>query len=133
MNTKTSKTQIASILAVFTILIGFTGIIQAEEQEPDIKQVVREISDELKEYVEDKSLQKEDESTKVQEIKSKYSDKLDVVFEHVLSNAGIDYAVGADIEKDTLKKLLIQEELKWQKIDFHDSELEFELQSQSFG
>ena len=127
MNAKTSKTQIASILAVFTILIGFTGIIQTEEQEPDIKQVVKEISDELKEYVEDKSLQKEDESTKVQEIKSEYSDKLDVVFEHVLSNAGIDYAVGADIEKDTLKKLLIQEELKWQKIDFHDSELEFDM------
>ena len=100
-NGKTSKIQIASIFTVCAILIGGIGDIQAEEQKPDIKKVIKEISKELREYVKDESPLKEDESTKIQEIKSEYSDKLDTVFELVLSNSNIDYSVGTDLEKDT--------------------------------
>ncbi len=41
---KTSKIQIASIFTICATLIGGIGNIQAEEQEPDIKKVVKEIS-----------------------------------------------------------------------------------------
>ncbi len=60
---------------------------------------------------------------------------LDIGIEKVLDATEIDYASGTDYEKDTLKQLLIQEELKWEKIEEYDRKANHDedLKTQSFS
>ncbi len=113
------KIQIlSSIIAIITIIGGLSYA--TAEQTTELKDVIGDISKDLEIYVKDDSIDKPNEATKLQEIKEQYSTILDVAIEKVLDDAEIDYNALNGEEKDILKQLIIQEELKLEKIEDYD-------------
>ena len=129
--------QLLSIITTSLLLLGTASYVTAEDkykEDPNLKSVVKEISKDLKDYVKDESKHKQTEDEKVEQVKEEYSTELDIEIEKVLASAEIDYNSGSEYDKDILKQLLIQEELKWQKIEEYDrkANLGKELRTQSF-
>ncbi len=114
------KIQILSSIIATIVIIGGLSYATAEEKTTELKDVVDDISKDLEIYVKDDSIDKPNEATKLQEIKEQYSTILDVAIEKVLDDAEIDYNALNDEEKDILKQLIIQKELKLEKIEDYD-------------
>lgn len=112
--------QIFSTTIVSVLILGAFRYVAAEEQKPELKDVIKDISKDLEDHVKDDSFDKVDDTTKIQEIKEEYSEVLDETIEEVLDDAKIDYDALTNERKDILKSLIIQEELKWEKIEDYD-------------
>ena len=86
----------------------------------DLKNIADEISKDMEQYVKDDSADKVDETTKLQQVKGQYSNVLDMAIENVLDEADVNYDALYNAELDLLKQLIIQEELKWAKINDYE-------------
>lgn len=132
-----NNSKILSIITAIAVFgsIGYVAAENLDKENTDLKSIADAISKDLEAYVKDDSESKPTEEVKIQEIKEEYSEALDIGIKKVLDDAKIDYNSGTDSEKDILKQLLIQEELKWKKIEDYDrkANADEDLDKQSFN
>ena len=112
-------TAFLSIVISAALVTGGVSYVTADEQQKETRElgtITSEISEELREYLQEASPSKVDEITKIQQLKTEYSSEMDAAFQKIAEAEGLNYNLGTDLEKDTLKQLVIQDILKRHKI-----------------